>query len=388
MSIDISKQVWDNSRHTGCARVLMLALADMSNSDGFCWPSVKRLAQMCRCSERQVQRLIPQLLESGEIFADRGAGRGNTTRYLVTPQPEFSHLLGCFVTYFNYVPADAVKTATEQIERWEKWVKSAADATNGEEGKGDILDEKVTFLSIKGDTATSPDPLYDPSFDPDQERSANTINASPSVQEPVQKTQQPPKAPAPPAPQQAEPEMGQRSGFHDLLGQSRNSWFGMRSEQRNAMQRQQVARQAGFTLSGEVVDKLIEIHGLRAVVDAGDDRSLRRMQDMAIVLGTEPLCVRTVEQVGALFDDWKAANRGKVLPYGNVFAEYASRLQAEGRLKDGRVIGKPPVTRDGKGRTGRSGRKRYDDGIDYNAASAASTAAAALLPVPDGDIDF
>lgn len=186
------------------------------------------------------------------------------------------------------------------------------------------------------------------------------------------------------------------SGFAALMGQTRESWFGLRASQREAMQRQEAARQAGLTSITEVTNALIQVHGLGAAIQANDDRSLRRMQDMAITLGSAPLLVRSPAQVQALYEDWKKTNRGKVVPYGSVLLEYASRLAAEGRLVDGTVVGKPNAGGNGAGgkrgeRSGKRGDASLPDGEWTERArkrDAEHRARAEMHPMQIGDIDF
>jgi hypothetical protein len=84
MSVHAVKAVWDYSQHTGSALLMLLAVADHANADGMCWPSIPRLADMVRVSERQAKRLIADLVESGELAIKQGGGRGNTNVYCVT----------------------------------------------------------------------------------------------------------------------------------------------------------------------------------------------------------------------------------------------------------------------------------------------------------------
>jgi len=80
--------VWDNSKQTGSALLMLLAIADHANDDGVCWPSVKRLAARCRVQERQAKKLIKQLEESGELIVERGIGRKHTSLYTIKGAPE------------------------------------------------------------------------------------------------------------------------------------------------------------------------------------------------------------------------------------------------------------------------------------------------------------
>jgi hypothetical protein len=54
----------------------MLALADFSNEEGECFPSVSTLAEKSRVSERHVQKVISHLQQHGLVTVEKGAGRG------------------------------------------------------------------------------------------------------------------------------------------------------------------------------------------------------------------------------------------------------------------------------------------------------------------------
>lgn len=58
--------VWRESRSTGRARLVLLAIADHQGEIG-AWPSIKTLARMVNASERSVQRDITELQELGEL---------------------------------------------------------------------------------------------------------------------------------------------------------------------------------------------------------------------------------------------------------------------------------------------------------------------------------
>jgi DNA-binding transcriptional MocR family regulator len=75
--------VWDHSRAQGVARLVLLALADHADHEGYCWPSVETVAQKCRVSERTVQRAIAEAEASGEIQRRVMQGRGYTNLYRV-----------------------------------------------------------------------------------------------------------------------------------------------------------------------------------------------------------------------------------------------------------------------------------------------------------------
>mgnify|MGYP003137059526 CR=1 FL=1 len=69
-------QVWSYSkaRHNS-QLLLLLAIADYAHDDGGgAYPSIRTLADRCRMSERNVQYLIAELVDSGELEVDRAAG--------------------------------------------------------------------------------------------------------------------------------------------------------------------------------------------------------------------------------------------------------------------------------------------------------------------------
>lgn len=67
MSVHLSSVVWRESTATGTTLLVLLSLADQANDDGECWPSVAKIAQRCRVSERSVHRHLNDLEELGEI---------------------------------------------------------------------------------------------------------------------------------------------------------------------------------------------------------------------------------------------------------------------------------------------------------------------------------
>lgn len=81
MSIHITSKVWSKSQHRGTSLLLMLALADMANDEGQCWPSQKTLAKRARISARNVQLTLRKLAESGEIFVHERSGPNGVNRY-------------------------------------------------------------------------------------------------------------------------------------------------------------------------------------------------------------------------------------------------------------------------------------------------------------------
>src|SRR5438067_1103583 len=67
MSVHVSSWVWKHSRAKGSNRLVLLALADMANDEGKCWPSIRTLSARCLISERGVQDKIREAEQDGEL---------------------------------------------------------------------------------------------------------------------------------------------------------------------------------------------------------------------------------------------------------------------------------------------------------------------------------
>jgi hypothetical protein len=87
MSIRVMTSVWDDARtQTHSELLVLLALADWGNDDGYCWPTIPALAAKARLSERAVQQILGRLTETGRIKRVSGGGRGHANKYQVLLQ--------------------------------------------------------------------------------------------------------------------------------------------------------------------------------------------------------------------------------------------------------------------------------------------------------------
>jgi hypothetical protein len=90
MSIKIQSRVWETSKQSGGSLLVLLALADFANDDGYSFPSVGTLARKSRLTERQVQRVLSKLVGDGELLVfpksgakQQGDGGGFTNQYKI-----------------------------------------------------------------------------------------------------------------------------------------------------------------------------------------------------------------------------------------------------------------------------------------------------------------
>jgi Helix-turn-helix domain len=83
MSVEVSTYVWKFSPSTLGARLVMLYLADKAHDDGSnVYPSIATIAKNTRLSDRQVQRVLGDLVEAGELI-DEGVSFYGTRRFRV-----------------------------------------------------------------------------------------------------------------------------------------------------------------------------------------------------------------------------------------------------------------------------------------------------------------
>lgn len=87
MSIAAISYVWQHSKQEGGALLVMLALADYADDQGYSFPAVSTLARKARLSERQTQRVLKLLVEAGEIKVLPNEGRAGSNLYQILRQP-------------------------------------------------------------------------------------------------------------------------------------------------------------------------------------------------------------------------------------------------------------------------------------------------------------
>lgn len=82
MSIRLMADVWENGPEAALEANVLAHLANHANDDGqSCYPSIARVARMCRISDRSVQRAIVELEKEGWLTVVRGTGKGNFSQY-------------------------------------------------------------------------------------------------------------------------------------------------------------------------------------------------------------------------------------------------------------------------------------------------------------------
>lgn len=107
LSIRVMTQVWANSQQKGSGLILLLAIADHANDDGYAYPGVETLAKKSRMSERNTRYVLDQLVAGGELAIARGTGPKGTNEYrvLVSPNLELFDGGGAKIAGAKFAPA-------------------------------------------------------------------------------------------------------------------------------------------------------------------------------------------------------------------------------------------------------------------------------------------
>ena len=89
MSIKVMNQVWDTPCDTHTQKLVLVALADNSNDQRICWPSIDYLAKRCDLSRNGVMLQIEKLIKAGALKVRKSDGKVNV--YEMFPEPEPVH---------------------------------------------------------------------------------------------------------------------------------------------------------------------------------------------------------------------------------------------------------------------------------------------------------
>lgn len=163
MSLTVLNEVLDSSRTKGSARLLLVVLAEQAHEDGLTWPGIPRLARRVGTSERNVQYLLRDLEESGELIIERGAGRGNTNEYRVLPPATAGRVIEELTAHLEKVKSSAEKVKTSAL--LEK-VKNCAEKVKESAQKVKSRAEKVKHVSPE------PTGTIEPTEEPTADRQA------------------------------------------------------------------------------------------------------------------------------------------------------------------------------------------------------------------------
>lgn len=147
MSVKMMGRIWELELEHNHAWVLM-ALADHADHEGKnIYPSIPLIAWKTGYSERQVQRIVKSLVESGILVVQReGGGRGKATVYRIDETA--GHMKVPYVKDNAEINGDNMTPFKNETVTSEK--------------------QRVTSATLNGDTLMSPDPLLTVPIEPER----------------------------------------------------------------------------------------------------------------------------------------------------------------------------------------------------------------------------
>lgn len=86
MAVKVLSLVWDGYPGAGTELLALLALADWSDDEGRCWPSIASISKKTRLSRSQAQRIVHRLIATGYVNVtgnETGGPPGSTRQYLI-----------------------------------------------------------------------------------------------------------------------------------------------------------------------------------------------------------------------------------------------------------------------------------------------------------------
>lgn len=308
MSIDVMKLVWDKSQHKETNLVAMLALADMANTDGYCWPSHDTLANRCRCNRRNIVYVIERLEASGELYVEHNRGRNKSNSYIITIDIDAATLADRLVKYFDMPVPEAINEANRHIQ------KCATENNNVQQPAH--LDNVQQHARFNAENV-QPDVK---NVQPDALKCATACTRS--VIEPSY-NHQGSDAPAVNGAQQLMDAAKNKADRRKANGGTYfNDWQLDLNKKVEAKTRTPLA------------SHLAELFGLSAKMD-NDDKTLRVMHEQVVTL--YQMGYTTAEQMDALFnlwmsDDWRKKNLDKLTVYK--FTDFASQKKQEEKQRE------------------------------------------------------
>lgn len=85
MSIQVMSRVWTGFQGGGSELLALLAMADWSDDNGRCYPSIAAIGRKTRLSEKQARRIVHRLIEDGvvKVVAGKDGGKGSRRYQIV-----------------------------------------------------------------------------------------------------------------------------------------------------------------------------------------------------------------------------------------------------------------------------------------------------------------
>jgi hypothetical protein len=123
MGVEALTRVFEHAPHDGKPFIILLALADMANAAGVCWPGHIALALYGRVKhQRNLRQYLRLLEETGDLYAAEGRGRLHKAKYLVATAMSAEEICQVLsdVEYFDLPVAKARAIAEAMVQHQHK----------------------------------------------------------------------------------------------------------------------------------------------------------------------------------------------------------------------------------------------------------------------------
>ena len=152
MSVRITRAVWEHSKQAGSNLLILLAIADMADDDGRCWPGHDTLADACRVTRRSIINSLNQVEQSGELYIDHSRGRMRSNTYFITVNIDAATLATLFQKHLGMAEEAALETATHHLSRCEVKSENVKPASHFTQSKNSSENVKFDTENVKFDT--------------------------------------------------------------------------------------------------------------------------------------------------------------------------------------------------------------------------------------------
>lgn len=134
---DTTARVWAHSQQIGTRLLILLALAQDAGEHGACSPDIDIIAQRSRIKRRQARRILQDLENAGELYIQRGGGRGHTSTYIILAGLTADQIARTLVIHCQMDPDQARQVAAEKgVSETEKGSSRTAEKGVPEAQKG------------------------------------------------------------------------------------------------------------------------------------------------------------------------------------------------------------------------------------------------------------
>jgi hypothetical protein len=120
MGVEALTRVFEHAPHDGKPFIILLALADMANAAGICWPGHVALALYGRVKhQRNLRQYLRILEEAGDLYTAEGRGRFHKAKYLVATAMSADEIYQVLsdAEYFDLPLDDAREIADAMVRR-------------------------------------------------------------------------------------------------------------------------------------------------------------------------------------------------------------------------------------------------------------------------------